>query len=176
MSPRCQLEITLRGVSRGVVGATLRLMSDGELTRLEVQRDLDQRRLTTEAAGQLLGLERRQVFRLLKTYRSEGATGLISKRRGRPNNRCKPEELRDKAFRAGLHNREAKDLQTRAVCHAAGGDWPHCRKPARSAGCTFADQDNRAICMRHAGASAYPFAVFTRRIALLRLRGARATV
>jgi hypothetical protein len=29
----------------------VRLMSDGELTRLEVVRDLDQRLLTTEAAG-----------------------------------------------------------------------------------------------------------------------------
>jgi len=73
-------------------------MSDGELSRLEVLRDMDQRRLTTEAAAQLLGLERRQVFRLLKAYRSEGATGLISKRRGRPSNRRKPEELRDKAL------------------------------------------------------------------------------
>ena len=73
-------------------------MSDGELSRLEVLRDMDQRRLTTEAATQLLGLERRQVFRLLKAYRSEGATGLISKRRGRPSNRRKPEELRDKAL------------------------------------------------------------------------------
>jgi hypothetical protein len=62
-------------------------MSDGELTRLEVLRELDQRRLTTEAAAQLLGLERRQVFRLLKAYRTEGAAGLISKRRGRPSNR-----------------------------------------------------------------------------------------
>ncbi len=77
---------------------TVRLMSDGELSRLEVLRDMDQRRLTTEAAAQLLGLERRQVFRLLKAYRSEGATGLISKRRGRPSNRRKPEELRDKAL------------------------------------------------------------------------------
>ena len=77
---------------------TVRLMSDGELTRLEVLRDLDQRRLTAAAAAQLLGLERRQVFRLLKAYRSEGATGLISKRRGRPSNRRKPEELRDKAL------------------------------------------------------------------------------
>jgi predicted DNA-binding protein (UPF0251 family) len=50
-------------------------MSDGELSRLEVVRDLDQRRFTMEAAAQLLGLERRQVFRLLKAYRAEGATG-----------------------------------------------------------------------------------------------------
>src|ERR1700751_2470632 len=69
-------------------------MSDGELSRLEVLRDLDQKRLTTEAAAQLLGLERRQVFRLLKAYRTEGATGLISKRRGRRSNRRKPEALR----------------------------------------------------------------------------------
>ena len=73
---------------------TVRLMSNGELTRLEVLRDLDQKRLTTEAAAQLLGLERRQVFRLLKAYRLEGATGLISKRRGSRSNRRKPEALR----------------------------------------------------------------------------------
>ena len=53
-----------------------------------------QGRLTAAAAGQLLGLERRQVFRLLKAYRVEGPTGLISKRRGRRSNRRKPEALR----------------------------------------------------------------------------------
>jgi hypothetical protein len=77
---------------------TVRLMSDGELSRLEVLRDLDQRRLTVAAAARLLGLERRQVFRLLKAYRTEGPAGLISKRRGRPSNRRKPEELRTKAL------------------------------------------------------------------------------
>jgi predicted DNA-binding protein (UPF0251 family) len=56
-------------------------MSDGELARLEVLRDLDQRRLTSAAATQLLGLERRQVFQLLKAYRAEGAAGLLSKRK-----------------------------------------------------------------------------------------------
>ena len=77
---------------------TVRLMSDGELRRLEVLRDLDRRRLTTEAAAQLLGLGHRQVFRLLKTYRIAGAAGLISKRRGCPSNRRKPEVLRTKAL------------------------------------------------------------------------------
>src|SRR5262249_31736640 len=69
-------------------------MSDGELRRVEVLEDLDRRRLTPAAAGQLLGLERRQVFRLLKAYRIEGPTGLISKRRGHRSNRRKPETLR----------------------------------------------------------------------------------
>jgi Winged helix-turn helix len=81
-----------------VLGVTVRLMSDGELSRLEVLRDLDQGRLMTAAAAQLLGLERRQVFRLLKAYRTEGPTGLISKRRGRPGNRRKPAALRRAAL------------------------------------------------------------------------------
>ena len=79
-------------------GVTVQLMSDRELGRFEVLRDLDQRRLTTPAAAQLLGLERRQVFRLLKAYRAEGAAGLISKRRGGSSNRRKPEELRTKVL------------------------------------------------------------------------------
>jgi hypothetical protein len=77
-----------------MLGVTVRLMSDGELTRLEVLRDLDHGRLTTETAAQLLRLGRRQVFRLLRAYRTEGPTGLISKRRGRRSNRRKPEPLR----------------------------------------------------------------------------------
>ena len=83
--------MTPPGDFRGVLGVTIRLMSDRELSRLEV---LDQKRLTTKAAGQLLGPERRQVFRLLKAYRIEGPSGLISKRRGRRSNRRKPEALR----------------------------------------------------------------------------------
>ena len=51
-------------------------MSDGELTRLEVLRDLDEGRLTTEAARQLLALSRRQLFRTLQAYRANGAAGL----------------------------------------------------------------------------------------------------
>jgi hypothetical protein len=40
-------------------------MSDVRLTQLEVAQDLDQRRcLTTAAAAQLLGIERRQVARV----------------------------------------------------------------------------------------------------------------
>jgi hypothetical protein len=77
-----------------VLGVAVLLMSDRELRRLEVLQDLDRRLLTPAAAGQLLGLERRQVFRLLKAYRIEGPSGLISKRRGRRSNRRKPEALR----------------------------------------------------------------------------------
>jgi len=39
------------------------------------------------AAAQLLGRSERQVWRLLKAFRVEGVSGLISKKRGRPSNR-----------------------------------------------------------------------------------------
>jgi hypothetical protein len=47
--PHCPVDI------RGVLGVTVWLMSDGELARLEVLRDLDQKRLTTPAAAQTAG-------------------------------------------------------------------------------------------------------------------------
>jgi transposase len=74
------------------------IMSDGELARADTLRDLDQDRLTIEAAQQLLGLSRRQIFRLLKAYRLQGAAGLISKKRGRPSNRKTPEDVRAAAL------------------------------------------------------------------------------
>ena len=69
MSLLCQLEMTLPGEFRGVSGVTVRLMSDGELTRLEVLRDLDQKRLTTTpkptrslSTEVLIGPDRRPWF------------------------------------------------------------------------------------------------------------------
>ena len=101
-------------------------MSDGELSRLEVLRDLDQKRLTTVAAGQLLGLERRQVFRLLKAYRTEGATGLISKRRGRRSNRRKPEAL-PRAVLAVIREWYWHFWSDFSRREAARGSWDHAR-------------------------------------------------
>ena len=74
------------------------IMSEGELARAEILRDLDEDRLTIEAAEHLLGLDRRQVFRVLSAYRSQGAQGLIFKKRGRPSNRKMSGETRAEAF------------------------------------------------------------------------------
>jgi hypothetical protein len=46
-------------------------MSERELTRLSVLIDLSDDRLTVEAAGTLLGLGRRQVYRLRRPCRSD---------------------------------------------------------------------------------------------------------
>ena len=77
---------------------TVRVMSEGELTRLEIVRDLDLGRLKAGAAADLLGLQPRQVFRLLKAFRADGIDGLISRQRGRPSNRKTPDDVRTTAM------------------------------------------------------------------------------
>ena len=49
------------------------MMSERELNRIEVLAQVDDGRLTVENAANLLDLTRRQVFRLLKRYRSDAA-------------------------------------------------------------------------------------------------------
>jgi transposase len=73
-------------------------MSTKELSRLEVMQLLDGKRLKQAAAAELLGMSRRQVKRLIRRYRQQGAAGLVSKRRGRPSNNQLAEETRRKAL------------------------------------------------------------------------------
>lgn len=76
----------------------LHFMSDKELSRVEILRDLTAGRLTVSAASELMGLERRQVLRLSKAYQEHGAPALISKKRGRASNRQTPTVIRDQAL------------------------------------------------------------------------------
>ncbi len=76
----------------------LHFMSDKELSRVEILRDLTAGRLTVSAASELMGLERRQVLRLSKAYQEQGATALISKKRGRASNRQTPTEIKAQAL------------------------------------------------------------------------------
>ncbi len=69
-------------------------MSERELTRLRVLIDLSDDRLTIEAAGTLLGLGRRQVYRLRRAFAAEGPTALVSRKRGRAGNHRHGETFR----------------------------------------------------------------------------------
>ncbi len=73
-------------------------MSNQEFSRLQVLLDVEAGRLRIEDAAQLIGLKRRQVFRLLKGIRKDGPAGLISKRRGRPSNHRLPPAYRELAM------------------------------------------------------------------------------
>ena len=70
-----------------MISVTVLSVSEGELRRLEVLRDVERGGLPVSAAAQLLGRSERQVWRLLRAFRSDGVSGLISKKRGRPSNR-----------------------------------------------------------------------------------------
>jgi transposase len=63
----------------------LLIMSKEELSRLEVMERLQEKRMGQRTAGEVLGISIRQVKRLLRAYRCEGAAGLVSKQRGKPS-------------------------------------------------------------------------------------------
>lgn len=63
------------------------MMSARELNRIEILAQVDDGRLTVENATNMLDLSRRQVFRLLRQFRLDGASAIRHKARGRrPNN------------------------------------------------------------------------------------------
>ena len=77
---------------------TLLTMSTQELDRVSVMEKLVDRRLTQKQASQLLRVTDRQVRRLLRAYRAQGAAGVISKKRGKPSHRRYPKATRNKVL------------------------------------------------------------------------------
>lgn len=75
-------------------------MSSKEIDRLEVMQKLDGKQMSQKEAGRILQLSTRQVKRLLRGYREDGAAGLISKQRGRKRNNRMPEATKRKVLDA----------------------------------------------------------------------------
>lgn len=73
-------------------------MSQKELNRVDVIRDVCEKRLTQINASKLLNLTRRQVQRLVNKYRCDGPSGLVSLRRGQPSNRRFSPEFKRKTL------------------------------------------------------------------------------
>jgi transposase len=73
--------------------STIGLLTAKELDRLHVIQLIFQRRLTRVNAGALLGIGARQVARLCDAYQRQGATGLVSRKRGRVGNRKLPSSI-----------------------------------------------------------------------------------
>jgi transposase len=70
----------------------------GELDRLQIMSQVAERRLTRRRAAALLGLSERQVRRLYRAFRRDGAKGLASRHRGRPSNRRLATAIREHAL------------------------------------------------------------------------------
>lgn len=73
-------------------------MSAKELGRLEVMQRLSEKQMSQREAGRILKLSVRQIKRLLRTYRHQGAAGLVSKHRGRKGNNRLSEGVKKKAL------------------------------------------------------------------------------
>ena len=65
-------------------------MSQSELSRLQILQRVIERRMTQAAAAHALGLSYRQVKRLMARFRRQGASGLVSGKRGKQGNRRLP--------------------------------------------------------------------------------------
>src|ERR1700739_2690712 len=73
-------------------------MSKQEFSRLEVLLRVQSGSLRVTDACALIGLRRRQVFRLLRGLKQDGATSLLSRHRGKPSNHRLPAEVRSLAL------------------------------------------------------------------------------
>src|SRR3989441_5873648 len=69
-----------------------------ELDRLQIMTQVAERRLTRRRAAALLGLSERQVRRLYRALRRDGAQALASRHRGRPSNRRLATATREQAL------------------------------------------------------------------------------
>jgi hypothetical protein len=72
-------------------------MSRRELSRFDTLLRVQRRELRAEDAAELLGLSRRQIFRLLDKLREYGAEGLVSRKRGGRSNHRLADELKAQA-------------------------------------------------------------------------------
>jgi hypothetical protein len=73
-------------------------MSKQEFGRLEVLLGVQSGRLRVADACALIGLRRRQVFRLLRGVKQNGAVHLLSRHRGKPSNHRLPADVRTLAL------------------------------------------------------------------------------
>lgn len=76
----------------------LHTMSDKEIIRLQSMTQLEQRQLTQGMAATQLGISVRQVKRLWRAYREQGAAGLAHKSRGKTSHNRLGEGVRQQAL------------------------------------------------------------------------------
>lgn len=76
----------------------LHTMSEKELYRLQIMTQLAEKQIGQKRAGELLGVSDRQIKRVWRRFKQEGAEGLIHKRRGRPSHNRLAEEVKQQAL------------------------------------------------------------------------------
>ena len=83
-------------------------MTQKELSIYDLILKVEEKRISQMKASELLNISERHFRRLLKAYREEGPSGLMSKKRGKPSNHRLPEKLKIKAI--GLIQKKYSDF------------------------------------------------------------------
>jgi len=73
-------------------------MSEKELDRITVLRNVDEKRISIVKAAELMMLSTRHVSRLLNKLKTAGPQGLISKKRGKPSNRIISQGIKERVL------------------------------------------------------------------------------
>ena len=108
-------------------------MSASEMSRIEVMNRLEEKRLQQREAAEMLGVSTRQIKRLLSKYRENGASGLVSKRRGKASNNQFSREVKEKV------------LDLLKVKYAGFGPTLACEKLVEVEGLKISDESVRQI-------------------------------
>jgi len=108
-------------------------MSASEMSRIEVMNRLEEKRLRQREAAEMLGVSTRQIKRLLSKYRGSGASGLVSKRRGKASNNQISKEVKEKV------------LELLKVKYAGFGPTLACEKLVEVEGLQISDESVRQI-------------------------------
>ena len=82
-------------------------MSQKEIDRLKVLKDIEGKKLTVVRGSELLGITERQTYRVLKKLKDEGTKGVIHKLRGKSSNRGYSQETKLKVLQ--LYEKEYSD-------------------------------------------------------------------
>jgi transposase len=73
-------------------------MSEREIYRLQIMTQLAEKRITQKQAGELLRVSERQVKRMWRRFKLQGADGLINQSRGKPSHNRLSEEVKQQVL------------------------------------------------------------------------------
>ena len=75
------------------------MLSVGELRRLKIIQTVMDSKMTQTEAGKIIGLTDRQIRRIVNQVKKYGDKGICHKSRGKPSNRRRSGELKDRALK-----------------------------------------------------------------------------
>jgi len=81
-----------------MAGKDIIIMRSKEFSRVSVIGSVINNKITQLEAANIIGISRRQIIRITANIKEHGGIALMHKTRGKPSNRCKPVDMKNKAL------------------------------------------------------------------------------